>query len=129
VPAGALGAAGARGQEQPSVAGRCSGQRRDGGVPGRGGLHLAELVSQQARHHRPVPTWNYQVVHVHGRLAIRDDERYVRGLVARLTRRDEGGQPVPWRMGDAPVAFTTLFAADTRFVSPRQTSAPTSLPL
>lgn len=55
--------------------------------------------------HRQVPTWNYQVVHVHGRLAIRDDEKYVRGLVARLTRRHEGGQPVPWRMGDAPADY------------------------
>ncbi len=36
--------------------------------------------------HRQVPTWNYQVVHVHGELLFHDDERYVRGLVARLTR-------------------------------------------
>ena len=36
--------------------------------------------------HRQVPTWNYRVVHVHGRLYFRDDERFVRGVVARLTR-------------------------------------------
>jgi predicted FMN-binding regulatory protein PaiB len=28
--------------------------------------------------HRQVPTWNYRVVHVHGKLYIRDDERFVR---------------------------------------------------
>ncbi len=51
--------------------------------------------------HRQVPTWNYSVVHVHGTLTVRDDERFVRGLVARLTRRHEAGEPVPWKMGDS----------------------------
>ncbi len=51
--------------------------------------------------HRQVPTWNYEVVHAHGRLTVRDDERFVRGVVARLTRRHEAGEPRPWKMGDA----------------------------
>lgn len=55
--------------------------------------------------HRQVPTWNYSVVHAHGRIAIRDDERFVRGLVARLTRKHEASQPVPWKMGDAPADY------------------------
>jgi transcriptional regulator len=55
--------------------------------------------------HRQVPTWNYEVVHAHGTLAIRDDERFVRGLVARLTRRHEAAEPQPWRMGDSAPAF------------------------
>jgi transcriptional regulator len=52
--------------------------------------------------HKQVPTWNYRVVHAHGPITVRDDERYVRGLVARLTRQHEAGQPSPWKMGDAP---------------------------
>ncbi len=52
--------------------------------------------------HRQVPTWNYEVVHVHGRLSAHDDERFVRGVVARLTRQHEAAEPVPWKMGDAP---------------------------
>ncbi|MDE3010538.1 MAG: FMN-binding negative transcriptional regulator [Pseudomonadota bacterium] len=54
--------------------------------------------------HLLVPTWNYRVVNVHGRIAIRDDEKYVRGLVARLTREHEAGtgDARPWRMSDAP---------------------------
>lgn len=52
--------------------------------------------------HRHAPTWNYRVVHAHGPLLVRDDERFVRGLLARLTRTHEAGQPRPWRMGDAP---------------------------
>lgn len=55
--------------------------------------------------HRHVPTWNYEVVHVHGRLRIVEDEKFVRGVVARLTRRHEAGEPVPWKMGDAPPDF------------------------
>jgi len=55
--------------------------------------------------HRHVPTWSYEVVHAHGRLRIVDDERFVRGVVARLTRRHEASEPNPWRMTDAPVDF------------------------
>jgi len=55
-------------------------------------------------HHRHVPTWNYARVHAHGVLRVRDDERFLRGLVARLTREHEARsqQARPWKMGDAP---------------------------
>jgi len=52
--------------------------------------------------HRRVPTWNYEVVHAHGTIHVRDDERFVRGVVAKLTRQHEADQPQPWKMGDAP---------------------------
>ncbi|SAL76200.1 transcriptional regulator [Caballeronia terrestris] len=55
--------------------------------------------------HKQVPTYNYLVVHAHGRITVRDDEAFVRGLVARLTRKMEAGEPVPWKMGDAPRDF------------------------
>lgn len=53
--------------------------------------------------HRQVPTWNYRVVHVHGRLYFRDDERFVRSVVARLTRNHESriGSPKPWKLTDS----------------------------
>ena len=51
--------------------------------------------------HRQVPTWNYIVVHAHGRITIRDDERFVRGVVARLTRTHEASEPAPWKMADS----------------------------
>ena len=58
-------------------------------------------------HHRHVPTWNYAVVHAHGVLRVRDDERFVRGLVGRLTREHErrAQQERPWRMGDSAPEF------------------------
>jgi transcriptional regulator len=57
--------------------------------------------------HRQVPTWNYRVVHVHGKLYIRDDERFVRGVVARLTRTHEAqtGSPRPWKMTDSSAEY------------------------
>lgn len=58
--------------------------------------------------HRQVPTWNYRVVHAYGKVTIRDDERYVRGVVARLTRTHEASQPEPWKMSDAPKDYLEL---------------------
>lgn len=55
--------------------------------------------------HKQVPTWNYMVVHAHGRVTVQDDERHVRRNVAKLTHRHESSQEVPWRMGDAPKDF------------------------
>jgi len=57
--------------------------------------------------HRQVPTWNYQVVHAHGTLTIHDDVRFVRGVVARLTREHEAatGAARPWKMGDSEPAY------------------------
>jgi transcriptional regulator len=51
--------------------------------------------------HRQVPTWNYEVVHVHGRMTVQDQEKFVRGVVGRLTRKHEATEPKPWKMGDS----------------------------
>ena len=55
--------------------------------------------------HRQVPTWNYEVVHAHGTLHVHDDARFVRGVVARLTRRHEAAEPRPWAMGESAPEF------------------------
>lgn len=52
--------------------------------------------------HRQVPTWNYEVVHAHGRLRVVEDEKFLLGIVGRLTRRHEATEPRPWKMADAP---------------------------
>jgi len=64
--------------------------------------------------HRLVPTWNYQAVHVHGTLRIRDDERFVRGVVARLTRVNERrtGAEKPWKMTDSAPEFIDQMLAN-----------------
>lgn len=59
--------------------------------------------------HRQVPTWNYEVVHAHGTITIHEDERFIRRIIARLTRQHEAGEPKPWKMGDAaPEYIATL---------------------
>ena len=55
--------------------------------------------------HRAVPTWNYRAVHVKGRIRCIADEKYLRGILARLTRQHEAQQSMPWKMGDAPEDF------------------------
>ncbi len=51
---------------------------------------------------REVPTWNYAVVHVHGRLRVIDDAAWLRGLLQTLTEHHEADQRQPWKMTDAP---------------------------
>ena len=51
---------------------------------------------------REVPTWNYAVVHVHGRLRVIEDAAWLRRLLEALTDHHEAGQPQPWKVSDAP---------------------------
>lgn len=53
-------------------------------------------------HHRVVPTWNYAVIHVKGKARVVNDEKVLRGILARLTRQHESKQSKPWKMSDAP---------------------------
>lgn len=55
-------------------------------------------------HHRHVPTWNYQVVHVYGNITFQHDKHAKRAAVGLLTRQHErrlNGKNA-WRMSDAP---------------------------
>lgn len=52
-----------------------------------------------------VPTWNYDILVVHGRLAAHDDPDWLRDLVTRLTDHHERDRAQRWRVTDAPAAF------------------------
>ena len=54
-------------------------------------------------HHQQVPTWDYQVVHVHGNIYLRDDKKFVQGFVAKLSQIHEtrAGESKPWKMSDS----------------------------
>jgi transcriptional regulator len=65
---------------------------------------------------RVVPTWNYELVHVHGTAHVRDDASFVESVVGSLTdlheaRRVEqpatrqGDPPPRWSVDDAPPEF------------------------
>jgi transcriptional regulator len=49
-------------------------------------------------HHPSVPTWNYAVVHVHGRARVTHDVRDLERIVQRLVEQYEGARSQPWRM-------------------------------
>jgi transcriptional regulator len=53
-----------------------------------------------------VPTWNYAVVHARGALNFTEDSGWLRQMVTRLTNFHEAGQSAPWKVTDAPEAFT-----------------------
>lgn len=61
-----------------------------------------EKVEQQGR---VVPTWDYQVVHVHGRLRAVEDPQWLLALVQRQSGRHEAGRSDPWSVDDAPRAY------------------------
>ncbi len=60
---------------------------------------------------RVVPTWNYEVVHAHGRVAVHNDARWTEQLVRDLTDHHErarvGEHSVErtWSVDDAPATF------------------------
>ena len=56
----------------------------------------------KAEHGKVVPTWNYSVVHLRGRIVVHDDPDWVRALVTRLTDRHEGEREERWHVTDAP---------------------------
>lgn len=56
-------------------------------------------------HGKVVPTYNYCVVHAHGRLRAIDDPAWLHAMVTRLTARREASRPAPWAVADAPPDF------------------------
>lgn len=72
----------------------------------------------KADHHRHVPTWNYQAVHIHGTISFQHDTHSKRAAVALLTRLHERRQngPAAWKMADAPADYIdTMLAAIVAF--------------
>lgn len=46
-----------------------------------------------------VPTWNYAVVHAHGRLTLAEDPAQTRAIIDRLIERFESTRAAPWQLG------------------------------
>jgi transcriptional regulator len=53
-----------------------------------------------------VPTWNYELLTVYGRLVAHDDPDWVRHLVTMLTNHHEKHRDEPWQVTDAPASYT-----------------------
>jgi transcriptional regulator len=54
--------------------------------------------------HQQVPTWNYQAVHVYGKIKFTEDAGHLRVMLELLTHAHEHKvqQASPWQMADAP---------------------------
>lgn len=63
------------------------------------------LYPSKREHGRVVPTWNYALVHVRGRLSLFDDPAALAEHVAALTARHEAARAAPWSVADAPADF------------------------
>lgn len=85
----------------------------------------------KALNHRSVPTWNYQVVHVHGRIAFDHDDHAKRAAVALLTRDHErrANGAAAWKMADAPADYMEgMLAAIVAFrITPERVLAKSKL--
>jgi transcriptional regulator len=69
---------------------------------GTSGYVSPELYDLQAVEGRAVPTWNYAVVHAHGRLRVVDDADWLLAHMRRMTRRQEEAQGRGWSVDAAP---------------------------
>jgi transcriptional regulator len=56
-------------------------------------------------HGKAVPTWNYAVVHAHGRPTFIQDREWLHNHVSSLTRKQEATRPQPWDVSDAPADY------------------------
>lgn len=52
-----------------------------------------------------VPTWNYEMVQVRGRVGLKPGADWLAAQVDALTRAQEDRRPRPWTVSDAPPAF------------------------
>jgi transcriptional regulator len=51
--------------------------------------------------HRNVPTWNYAVAHVYGRVKVWHEPERLESIVTALAKQYESGAEKPWRLGDS----------------------------
>lgn len=56
-------------------------------------------------HHEVVPTYNYAVAHVYGKLTVSHDPQTKLEIVDQLTASMEGGRKEPWGVLDAPAGY------------------------
>ncbi|WP_264766180.1 FMN-binding negative transcriptional regulator [Marinobacter fonticola] len=54
---------------------------------------------------KAVPTWNYQVVHAHGRAEPIEDPAWLREHLDNLTHHNEHMRPDAWAVSDAPADY------------------------
>lgn len=54
---------------------------------------------------KAVPTWNYVVVHVKGKITFIQDKDWLKTFINNLTNKHEASQDKPWSTADAPIGY------------------------
>jgi transcriptional regulator len=62
-----------------------------------------------------VPTWNYAVAHVYGRMRVIEETRELEKIVTALAAQYEAGAPTPWRFEDGGEAARSRLKAIVGF--------------
>jgi transcriptional regulator len=79
------------------------------------GPHAYVSPSWYAEPAAAVPTWNYAVVHVHGRIALDTDPTATRAVLDLLIRRFESRRAAPWALGLDPQRLAAMVGAIVGF--------------
>jgi len=80
---------------------------------GPSGYVSPERYDLQALEGRAVPTWNYAVVHAHGRLRVVDDAEWLLAHMRRATQRQEAAHSHGWSVDDAPPDYVARLVRAT----------------
>jgi transcriptional regulator len=71
------------------------------------------LYDLEAAGGRAVPTWNYAVVHAHGRLRVVEDPAWILAHMRRATQHHEAARGHGWSVDDAPREYIDQLLAAT----------------
>jgi transcriptional regulator len=58
--------------------------------------------------HKVVPTWNYQSVHLSGKVEISEDTELLREIVTDLTNEHESNREIPWSVNESDPRYFEL---------------------
>jgi transcriptional regulator len=77
--------------------------------------HAYVSPSWYAEPEQAVPTWNYAVVHVHGRVELVEDRASTLAILREMVERFESGRSAPWRLQLEGRALETMVNAIVAF--------------
>ena len=77
-------------------------------IPGVDAYVSPDYYPSKLETHKVVPTWNYQVLNIHGQLRAHDDRDWLLDHVTKLTDNHESDRSTPWKVTDAPERFIAM---------------------
>jgi transcriptional regulator len=79
------------------------------------GPHAYVSPSWYAEPAAAVPTWNYAVVHAHGRMELARDAAETQAIIDLMIHRFESTRPAPWQLGLDPGRLQAMVGAIVGF--------------